>query len=280
MREPQEHDKHAEEARAVSSKMRLPSLLSLPPLIVPRHLFVQVSLPCCPFGSALPPRGPMTTMSSPGSSRTSTIIARVVSSGSLERWMDFDVIAEPPEQRQPEFPLTRVVSSGSIERYIDCPSSGSSANISRQTSFCSLADLSCSYTFNISELHRLLEPSATPTEPCRPTARTTFRPALATTWEYVRVPRRPDSATSNSLDRSSDSDDAGAGDAMSDCADPVAHANAAVAENITMPPLVTSVGNLLGSPTAPYVVYDGSDELDISPVVRSPLSVFEAGKWY
>lgn len=61
------------------------------------------------------------------------------------------------------------------------------------TSYCSLADLP-EYSIDPHELHQLIEQCAVPSSLIVP------RSGLGTVWEYVRgAPRRPDSATSNSL---------------------------------------------------------------------------------
>ena len=49
------------------------------------------------------------------------------------------------------------------------------------------------------------------------------------------------------------------------------------AANSAIPPLITSVGHLLDQP---YVILDEGGEIDITPPVRSPMSIFDAGKWY
>ena len=164
-------------------------------------------------------------------------------------------------------PPPRVVSSGTIEKM--CGSGGSTPDAvistlsSRKASYCSLADLP--YTFSPAELSRLLEP-------CTRTA-AAATPALGTVWEYRRTPRKPDSGTSNSL-RSQSSDDEG--EAMSEAAD---------AADVSDPsgsvlPLARGMGAMMDAPVAPFVVYDGTVETDLSPKVRTPISVFDAGKWY
>ena len=148
-------------------------------------------------------------------------IVRVISSGSIERYIDPETIVRLPNNLamarvvEPgscmtgsdsmtrvisSDSMTRVISSGSIEKFL------SPVELSKQPSYCSLADLQNSeYAFSMSELNRLLEPHQQPPA--------SFQPTLATIpWEYVRNPRRPDSATSNSL-RSRDSDDGDDGDA-------------------------------------------------------------------
>ena len=88
--------------------------------------------------------------------------------------------------------LPRVVSSGSMEYYLD----SSVEEMTRQAShcslvsFCSLADLPA-YAFDVRELRQMLEPCTVPL--------IVSQPGPTRVWEYVRVPRRPDSATSNSL---------------------------------------------------------------------------------
>ena len=49
-----------------------------------------------------------------------------------------------------------------------------------------------------------------------------------------------------------------------------------------LPPLITTMDRQasVSDYNAAFVVYDGGHEVDLSPVVRTPTSVFDAGKWY
>lgn len=180
----------------------------------------------------------------------------VISSGSLEKYIDADY-------RYPKASLPHVISSGSIERYVEIDDHpvpcAPSAEISRQQSYCSLADLQCNFSVSASELERMLDAQLVPAR---------HIPTLPTTWEYVRSPRRPDSATSNSLlssERDSDVGDTMSNDGFEAAAPP------------EVVPLVTSVSQLMDEP---FVVMDEGGEFDVALEVRSPQSVFESGRWY
>lgn len=156
--------------------------------------------------------------------------------------------------------LPRVVSSGSLEKYIDADAvdqylkgDGGFSRVASHASFCSLADLPL-YGFDATQLQTLLEPHASR--------------GLGTIWEagcYL-APRRPDSATSNSLCSRNDND------AMSE--DNI-EMNVSVAAALPAP-----FSDLGMDMDAPYVVYDTGGESYLTPQVQSPQSIFQAGRWY
>ena len=91
--------------------------------------------------------------------------------------------------------MPRVVSSGSLEVYLDAYDDATE-QLTRQASFCSLADLPPAYAFNRADLDTMLEPHAQFVR--------RFVPLHGCTWEFRPNPRIPDSCTSNSLCSASD----------------------------------------------------------------------------